>query len=580
MDIKLHQMNTVVGDIEGNTKTILDAIMDDIKSNKDVSVFPETAISGYTCGALWDRLDFVYEQENKIKEIAKKLGDSSHTVIIGFVSCRGVKRTGLPKLYNSVACINNGKIQVYDKQLLANSDHHEDRKYFKSGKETKVFKIKNRFGNTMTIGVPLCEDSWYTDHARNIPEEMVEMGAEVLISINQSYYYYEKQKVREKLFTSIAKNNNVPVYMVNACGVGDILKNVVIFDGGSLIINRYGEIVKRADNFTNDSISAHTMETESKKCINLGLDKTSKFESIWNALIFEQKEFFKQSGIPKAQVHMSGGLDSSIVGAIVATAMGPEKTVFITNPSSLNTASSTFTNAQFTSYQLGIELYVNPVEEIYQTIKRVDEDSFKKSGFEQKPAGYSTMQAVLRSVQAIAANHRFGAGIVSCGNHTENVLGWASFHDIGSIGVHQPLGDMTKLELYKFAEFINNKLGKIVIPEELYNGHKKPAAELPDAMEDPINYVAQSGICADLIRDRKSKKELMQEYKTRTLNTDYYDESIYELSEEVFKTEVDFAVRQMVRSVYKNAQSAPIVMISPRSRGFSSRETLINKYTY
>jgi NAD+ synthase (glutamine-hydrolysing) len=190
------------------------------------------------------------------------------------------------------------------------------------------------------------------------------------------------------------------------------------------------------------------------------------------------------------------------------------------------------------------------------------------------------MHAVLRSVQAIAANHRFNAGIVSCGNHTENVLGWASFHDIGSIGVHQPLGDMTKLELYKFAEYINLKFGKEIIPTNLYDGAVKPAAELPDAMEDPINYIAQSGICADLIRQRKSGGEILQDFVDRTLNPDYYDISIYDLSEDEMKKEIGFAIKQMVRSVYKNAQSAPIVMISPRSRGFSSRETLINKYTY
>lgn len=573
-----HQINTVVGDLDGNFKKIEALIEQDVINGYDVSIFPETAISGYTCGALWDRLDFVYEQEEKIKELANSLHEipyaENHTIIIGFVSCHGLNRAGFPKLYNSVACINQGNIQVYDKQLLANTDHHEDKKYFRPGKETKIFEISNG-EYEMKIGVPVCEDSWYTSHHRNIPEEMVELGAEIIISINQSYFYYGKQEVREKLFSSIARNNNVPVIMVNACAVGDILKNVVIFDGGSMVFNKKGTLIGYGGTFKESSVG-YDMECV---CEEIQIS-TNKYQEIWDALVFEQKEFFKQSGIPKAQVHLSGGLDSSIVAAIVANAMGPENTVFITNPSSLNTGSSTFQNAKDTAELLGIPLYINPVEEIYQVIKKVDEESFKESGFEQKPAGYSTMQAVLRSVQAIAANHRFGAGIVSCGNHTENVLGWASFHDIGSIGVHQPLGDMTKLELYNFAKFINETMGKNVVPEELYNGLKKPAAELPDAMEDPIDYVLQSGICADLIRDRKSKQGLMSDFKNKNLNPDYYSPAAYEYSEEDFEKEVDFAIRQMKRSVYKNAQSAPIVMISPRSRGFSSRETLTNKYTY
>lgn len=568
-----HQINTIIGDLEGNYNKIIELIKNDSK-NHDVSIFPETAISGYTCGSLWDRIDFVYEQEEYIKNISKNI-NPEHTVIIGFISCHGVNRAGFPKLYNSVACINQGKIQVYDKQLLANTDHHEDKKYFRPGKETKIFEITNG-KEIMKIGIPVCEDSWYTSHHRNIPEEMVELGAEIIISINQSYFYYGKYDIRKKLFSSIARNNNVPVIMVNSCSVGDILKNIVIFDGGSMVYDNKGTLIDYGNTFEESSIkydSNNISNIEIKLNIN-------KFDEIYDALVFEQKEFFKQIGIKKAQVHLSGGLDSSIVAPIVVDAMGKENTIFITNPSSLNTGSYTFGNAQQTAKVLDVQLYINPVQEIYETIKRVDEESFESSGLEQKPAGYSTMQAVLRSVQAIAANHRFGSGIVSCGNHTENVLGWASFHDIGSIGVHQPLGDMTKLELYKFAEYINNRFGMEVIPKDLYTGKAKPAAELPDAMEDPINYVAQSGICADLIRDRKSKKDLISEFINKNLNSDYYDNSIYDLTESEFTNEVDFAIKKMKISVYKNAQSAPIVMISPRSRGFSSRETLINKYKY
>lgn len=578
MNLKIcaHQMHTVIGDLEGNTKKIKESISYDCNPSREtISVFPETAISGYACGALWDRIDFVYEQEDKLKEIAKFTKDlsSEHIVIIGFVSCRGINRNGFPKLYNSVACIQNGIIQVYDKQLLANSDHHEDRKYFAPGKETKIFTVKLS-GVDFKIGVPICEDSWYTCHRRNIPEEMVTMGAELLVSINQSYFYYGKQDVRYDLFKSVAKNNNVPLVMVNSCGVADILKNVVIYDGGSMLFDNKGNLIGKGNNFIEGtytwSLSNNPIEYKS----------VDKFENIYNALVFEQKEFFKLCGINKAQVHLSGGLDSSIVAAIVVDAMGPENTVFITNPSKLNETSITFQYAKHTADVLGVPLYINPIEEIYQKIKDVDEDSFKGSGFEQKPAGYSTMHAVLRSVQAIAANHRFGSGIVSTGNHTENVLGWASFHDIGSIGVHQPLGDMTKVEIYMFAEYINYRKGVNVIPEGLYNGKVKPAAELPDAMEDPINYYAQSGICADLIRARKSKQDIMAEFRAKKLNTDFYMSNIYDLTEDEMQKEVDFAVKQMVRSVYKNAQSAPIVMISPRSRGFSSRETLINKYRY
>ncbi|MCK9575612.1 MAG: nitrilase-related carbon-nitrogen hydrolase [Candidatus Pacearchaeota archaeon] len=578
MKINGHQINTVTGDLQGNFDKILECIKQDAYDKVDVSVFPETAISGYCCGSLWDRIDFVRKQESYIKDLVlinKNLQDNQ-TFIVGYVSCGGINKSGFPKLRNSVACINRGKLEVYHKQLLATTDHHEDKKYFIPGKETKIFNIVLRDYSSVNIGVPICEDSWFENHRRNIPEEMVNMGAEVLISINQSYFYYGKQEVRYNLFQKIAKNNNVPVIMVNSCGLGDILKNIVIYDGGSLVFDSIGNLCTQLPNFKTANLSVYTQNLI--PIVNRTVN--SKFSEIYDALVFEQKEFFKLCGIPNAQVHLSGGLDSSIVAAIVVDAMGPEHTVFITNPSSLNYGSVTYKYAAQTADLLGCKLYVNPVEGIYQEIKKVDEESFKSSGLEIPLAGYSTMHAVLRSVQAIAANHRFKSGIVSTGNHTENVLGWASFHDIGSIGVHQPIGDMTKLELYRFAKYINDRWDKEIVPEGLFNGLTKPAAELPDAMEDPINYPAQSGICADLIRSRKSKVDIIQEFNRHELNPDFYDDTIYHLSEKEMQTEIDFAVKQMVRSVYKNAQSAPVVIISPRSRGFSSRETLINKYTY
>jgi len=193
----------------------------------------------------------------------------------------------------------------------------------------------------------------------------------------------------------------------------------------------------------------------------------------------------------------------------------------------------------------------------------------------------ASIHAVLRTVLGLSDSHRFRSGIVSTGNHTEIVLGWASFHDIGSIGVHAIIGDLTKVELYELSDYINKELyGDEIIPYDLYNDTFKPAAELPDAMEDPIDYWVQSGICASLIRDRKTKEDLIWEYQDHSLNTDYFPKmnEVYKYMLPKWIEQIDFAISKMKISVYKAAQSAPIVIMSPRSRGFSNRETLINKY--
>ena len=575
--ISVHQINTVTGDLDGNTQKILNGLKSDYDNNVDISVFPETAISGYCCGSLWDRIDFIRDQIKKlndIKDFYDLNGAGLHGIIVlGYVSLHGINRSGFPILKNSVAVIDKNGIRTYDKQLLAETDHHEDRKYFVPGDESKVFEVYLPNVGKTIIGTPICEDSWYTNHHRDVPQEMVNMGAQILIIPNQSYFYYGKQKIRHNLFSKIAKNNNVPVVSVNSVGVGDIVKNIIIYDGGSLVYNSDGRLIKEFPKFIEVSESFVLDE-----CSPIFSTDDSKYKEITDAIIFEQKEFFRLSGINKAQVHVSGGLDSAIVAALVVKAMGKENTIFISQPSSLNTKSKIYVT--HLDVKLGMKTYWQPIQTIVDEILNSDGVHMKESP-ELSETGKSTIHAVLRTVLGLEDTHRFKSGIVSTGNHTEIVLGWASFHDIGSIGVHAIIGDLTKVELYELSDYINSELyNDEVIPYDLYNGVFKPAAELPDANEDPIDYWVQSGICASLIRDRKTKDDLLWEYQEHSLNVDYFPkmEEVYKYTLKQWNEQVMFAVNKMRISVYKAAQSAPIVIMSPRSRGFSNRETLINKY--
>lgn len=582
MKISLNQINTVSGDIKGNYAKVLEKTNEAINNDADIIVFPETSFSGYCVGALWDNLDFVLEQEDCVRELMKVV-PFYKCVVVGYVSYHGCKPNGFPILKNSVAVINQNRIERYDKQLLANADHHEDRKYFKAGTETKVFNIQLA-KEQLKIGTPICEDMWYKDHSRNIPKEMVDMGAEILISPNQSYFYYGKQKTRKDLLVSL-KDLNAPIVSVNSVGVGDIVKNIIIYDGSSMVYNpSSGGLIqlKRFEEQTQDVVLMKDSDNDyyfeyrdfPKDFENHVQAHTNKFEEIIDAIIFEQKELFKLVGINKAQVHISGGLDSAIVMALSILSMGKENCVFITNPTSLNTRSLPM--VKILSDNFDTSIYVNNLDEVYNVTNKMDKQAF---GSELNPVGRATMQAVLRTVQGLSACHRFGSGIVATGNHTEIVLGWASFHDIGSIGVHAPIGDLTKLELFELCEHINNRFGKEVIPEDLFNGRIVPAAELPDSMEDPIDYYIQSGLCAEVIRNRKTKNNLISDFKNKRLTEDFFPEDVYEkYTMEEFIKEVEFTLSKSRISVFKAAQGAPIVILSPRSRGFSNRETIINKY--
>jgi NAD+ synthase (glutamine-hydrolysing) len=585
MKISMNQINTVSGDIKGNYKNILNRTNIALNDGADIIVFPEVAFTAYCVGALWDNMDFIFEQENCVRELMRVV-PYNKCVIVGYISYHGTKPDGFPLLKNSVAVINKNRIQRYDKQLLANADHHEDRKYFKPGKESKVFKLLIN-EEEVTVGVPICEDSWYINHERNIPKEMVDLGAEILISINQSYFYYNKQQIRTKLFSTISSDLKVPVLALNSVGVGDIVKNIIIFDGSSMVFDSTERCIQMK-RFQEDTFIVNLRRTSINK-IKVNRDSVSleyqpnefdnKYDEIIDAISFEQKELFKLLGIPNAQVHISGGVDSAIGMALSVLSMGKENCVFITNPTSLNSDSLPVVHQL--AENLGVDIHVNELEEIYQIFNKKDTENF---GSELNTTGQATIQAVLRSVQGLAACHRFKSGIVACGNHTEIVLGWASFHDIGSIGVHSPIGDLTKLELFELCKQINTRffsLGYVehVIPEDLFNGRIRPAAELPDSKYDPIDYYIQSGLCAEVIRNRKTKSQLITDFENKRLTKDFFPDDIYEkYSMEQFVEQVDFTLRKSRISVFKAAQAAPIVILSPRSRGFSNRETIINKY--
>jgi NH3-dependent NAD+ synthetase len=173
----------------------------------------------------------------------------------------------------------------------------------------------------------------------------------------------------------------------------------------------------------------------------------------------------------------------------------------------------------------------------------------------------------------VSYTHHYKSGLIACGNHTENVLGWFSYADIGSMGVFQPLGDLTKVEIFELAKYLNEEYyNDEVIPKSLYDGTTKPAAELEDSSEDPFDYYLMSHICARIIRYQTPPKQLIADM---SISMNFSKYSVDEISKNVYE-----AFRRSKLSVYKRAQSAPILILSNRSMGFSSREPILNSFDH
>jgi len=576
--IAMAQTQPTTGDLESNVTQILSGITRAKNEHADIVVFPETSITGYCCGALFEQEAFVNYNKRFLTEIIAPAVPHDLVAIVGYVDVKGTRRDGHPDIANSVAVIQDGHvIGTYDKMLLANGNHHEDKKYFTPGLEAKVFDVTVR-GQTLRIGTPICEDIWKEDHDRDIIGEMREKGAELIICPNYSYFFYGKDTHRKEICASQAKENDVPIVYLNTSGVGDIVKNIMIYDGGSFAVDRTGAIVGQAKRFGADF---HVVDFKDGTGSPVPHKPTpSKMEEILDALVFEQREFYRTLGIPNCQVHMSGGIDSAVVGAIAVEAMGKEHVVFITNPTNDN-GTITKGNAQHIADTLGVPLHWQPTQAAYETLVKGFRDAFKA---EPDNVAKGNMQALLRTAQGLTSTRHFKSAIAATGNHTEIVHGWSTFHDIGSVGAHSPLGDLTKVEVFEIADHINRRAGHEIIPKGLYDGTVPPMAELADAKEDPFDYYVISGIDAEMIRNRKSVDDIIQAYRRHTLTAEFFPpgpdgKDVYaRVDLKGFADATWDAFERSKRSVFKAAQAAPIVIISPRSRGFSDRETIINRY--
>lgn len=547
------QIEIKTGDLVGNREKIIEVATKAESEKYDFVVFPEMTISGYNCGDLFEKKEFHVECVNSLLEIVKLTETMEVAVIVGCPRLIGVN------LYNSAYVIYRGEIiGYYDKQLLANDYHHEDRKYFKAGTANKSFYLKG-----LRFAIVICEDAWKS-YGRDVLNELKNEHVDMVFSMNYSYFSFNKIQSRE----NILKNIGIPLLYVNNIGVGDITKNFITYDGNSFVYDPFGKCKYFYP--VNCTFTECLFEVEYNKKARsisivgehlLGLLE-NKYAVIEDAITYAIREIFKQCGIKKAQVHISGGIDSAVVAYFAVQAMGAENCVFITQPSK-NNGEVTLNNAKKLCDSLGVPLEYDPISEHINVYKNGHPEASK--------AEIACFEATLRKAIGFALTHKNKSGLLACGNHTENVLGFFTFADIGSMGVMQPIGDLTKVEVFELAEYINKINSCEIIPKCLYDGSMKPSAELEDnSGDDPFDYVLMSHICERIIRYGQVPSQILEDMEISFKFNSY--------SREVLSNAVNEAWKRSKFSVYKRAQSAPVLILSNRSIGFSSRETIINHF--
>jgi NAD+ synthase (glutamine-hydrolysing) len=478
--IALAQIDQIVGDIEGNSRRISDAIGRAAALGAHMVAVPELAITGYPPDDLLLEPSFVRANMAALERVA---GAATEVVaVVGFVEADD------ERLYNAAAVCHRGEIAaVYRKHLLPNYGVFDERRYFDAGREHVLLDTPEA-----TIGITVCEDAW-GDEGPVVVQGRA--GAEIVVNINASPFHKGKLAERAEMLAERARRAEASIAYVNLVGGQDEL----VFDGGSLVISPDGEIVARLPQFeehfavvdvplgsgrgaTNPSVrrvpielapslrAATSPPPTASVFPNLGED-----EEIYSALRLALCDYVRKNGFERVAIGLSGGIDSSLTAAIAVDALGPQAVLGVAMPSEFSTSSS-ITDAKELAANLDIEMLEVPIATIYDAYLRVLDEAIAK----KEPAlAEENLQARIRGNILMFVSNRYGHLVVATGNKSENACGYATLYG-DMAGGFALIKDVLKLEVYSLARYRNSL--SPVIPENVLA--KPPSAELRHDQKD------------------------------------------------------------------------------------------------
>jgi NAD+ synthase (glutamine-hydrolysing) len=468
MRVTIGQINTTNGDYEGNTEKILRAIEQAKSERSDLVVFPEVAVQGYTS------LDWFLDADiarSSLKPLEKIIpATEGITAVVGTVRPTG--QTSGRKLFNSAAVISQGRLVGFsDKTLLPEYDVFDDPRYFESGRERRLFEVGGE-----RVGVPVCEDFWNDKtfwrerlYAHDPADELIEMGASVLVSPNASPFNKSKMGQRCQMVSHRSKASGLPIVYVNLVGGND----GIIFDGASLVTDCRGETILQAPPFEE---FVGTVELDCGAADDRCLPGDD-IETVRSALVLGLRDYAHKNRFRRALLGLSGGIDSAVVAALACEALGAENVLGVMMPSPFSSRGSVDDSVAF-GKSLGMPVVKHPIVEAFDVLTKELKLTRPTRGGEALAA--ENLQSRLRGNILMTLSNAEGRLLLSTGNKSELALGYCTLYGDTNGGL-AVIGDVLKTEVYRLARHINRE--REVIPWAIIN--KRPSAELaPDQFDD------------------------------------------------------------------------------------------------
>lgn len=572
--LALAQINSTVGDFDGNTVKIVAGIELAAEMGADIVAFPELALTGYPPEDLTFNPDFLKANTAALREIAGATEDI--VAVVGFLDAPG-------EIYNAAAVLTSGSVAaVCHKIRLPNYGVFDEFRYFSPGEQPLVLEI----GGSI-IGLNICEDIWYPDEPIG---SQVAAGAVLILNISSSPYRVRRTKTREEMLETRARDYLTPIAYVNMVGGQDEL----IFDGNSLVFDEHGRLLARGKSFEEDMVVvdidldevliSRQRDTSGRRrglekrhrgpvrrvVVDLGRKIDSEggthfpqqllphlpapldgLAEVYQALVLGVRDYVRKNRFTKVLIGLSGGVDSSLTAVVAVDALGKENVVGISMPSRY-TSEGTRTDAEVLAERLGIEFRIVSIEPLFATYLEHLEPQF-----EGRPPDITeeNIQARIRGNILMALSNKFGWLVLTTGNKSETSVGYTTLYG-DMAGGFAVIKDVPKTMVYELCRYRNSQ-GDEIIPASVIE--RQPSAELAPNQKDQ-----------DTLPPYEILDKIIEEYVE-------HDRSLEDMvAAGLDEATVRRVTRMIDRNEYKRRQAPPGIKITSRAFGKDRRFPITN----
>jgi NAD+ synthase (glutamine-hydrolysing) len=569
--VALAQLNTTVGDIDGNAAKVAGAIESARADGAQLVVVPELAVTGYPPEDLLLKTHFVDAAGAAVRDLAAAC--QGIVALVGFPE-------GTDDVYNAAAVLADGEVAaVYRKMFLPNYGVFDEHRYFRPGTEAALIEV-----NGAVIGITICEDIWEPGPPAS-SEALA--GAQVIVNLSASPYHAGKPRDREQMLVQRARDNLAAVVFCNMVGGQDEL----VFDGRSVAIDQDGAILARAPQFEEATIlceidpvavaAARLRDTRHRAAVTRGRDGEPPCRTlaslqvdpgmetdvggpvadplgpeaeVYAALITGLRDYVDKNGFARVVIALSGGIDSALVALLAVDALGADRVVCVTMPSPYS-SEGTRADARAIAANLGTELIELPIEPLMHAYDDALAESF--AGREPDLAE-ENLQARARGNLVMALSNKFGWLVLTTGNKSELSVGYATLYG-DMAGGFAVLKDVYKGWVFRLVRWRNEGAGRDLVPASVLD--RPPSAELRAEQLDEDSlppYEVLDAILEGYVEGDLDAEQLVRQGLARH--------------------EVERVIRMVDLAEYKRRQAPPGIKISTRAFGRDRRLPITNRF--